>query len=206
MFVLDIYLANNRSETSLVVDSGPDPDTGKSLASSVHHGGLGLDGSLEEGEQDLRDVLDGSEDGGVSSSVDSGHEGQGTGLALGHVGGAQEVCELPQEVVGVVVAGSNVETLNLQAGDLDGDDALEDKVEVDGGSRGNLLQQGDRGAVLHQDREGSHFKHVKGDRFGAAVTEAILQFGRRSQASQLEAEVFGGGRGHEEGEDEELHR
>ena len=71
--------------------------------------------------------------------------------------------------------GSNVETLNLQAGDLDGDDALEDKVEVDGGSRGNLLQQGDlhlqgdRGAVLHQDREGSHFKHVKGDRFGAAV-------------------------------------
>ena len=107
MFVLDIYLANNRSETSLVVDSGPDPDTGKSLASSVHHGGLGLDGSLEEGEQDLRDVLDGSEDGGVSSSVDSGHEGQGTGLALGHVGGAQEVCELPQEVVGVVVAGSN---------------------------------------------------------------------------------------------------
>ena len=107
MFVLDIYLANNRSETSLVVDSGPDPDTGKSLASTVHHGGLGLDGSLEEGEQDLRDVLDGSEDGGVSSSVDSGHEGQGTGLALRHVGGAQEVCELPQEVVGVVVAGSN---------------------------------------------------------------------------------------------------
>ena len=42
------------------------------------------------------------------SSVGAGVEGSGAGLALGHVGGAQEVRELDQEVVSIILAVLNM--------------------------------------------------------------------------------------------------
>ena len=71
--------------------------------------------------------------------------------------------------------GANVKSLNLKAGDLDGDDALEDQVEVHLGSHGHLLQQadldlqGDAGTVLHQDGEWSNGHHIKCDWFGTSI-------------------------------------
>ena len=68
-----------------------------------------------------------------------------------------------------------MEALDVKAGDLDGDDALQDKVEVHLGSHGNLLVQGDldlqgdTGTVLNQDWEWSNGDHVKREWFWTAI-------------------------------------
>ena len=68
--------------------------------------GLGPDGALEEGQEDVRDGLDGAEDQGVAATVHSRVEGKGTGLALREVGWADASCGgLFQEVVTVISAG-----------------------------------------------------------------------------------------------------
>ena len=68
--------------------------------------GLGPDGALEEGQQDVRDGLDGAEDQGVAATVHSRVEGKGTGLALREVGWADASCgSFFQEVVTVISAG-----------------------------------------------------------------------------------------------------
>ena len=81
----------SESVRSLVVDGGPDEHGGNSGAGGVGDGGLGPDGSLEEGQEDVRDGLNGAEGEGVSASVDSGSKREGASLALWHVGGAKEV-------------------------------------------------------------------------------------------------------------------
>ena len=68
-----------------------------------------------------------------------------------------------------------MESLDVKARDLDGDDTFQDKVEVHLGSHGHLLVegdlhlQGDGGAVLDQDWEGSNGDHVKGEWFRTAI-------------------------------------
>ena len=66
--------------------------------------GLGPDGALEEGQEDVRDGLDWAEDQGVAATVDSRVEGKGTGLALRDIGGAEEVRCGGEKLVTVVVA------------------------------------------------------------------------------------------------------
>ena len=87
-----------------MVDGSPDPETGEDLAGGIGDGGLGPDGALEEGGEDGRDSIDGSEDEGLSAAVDSGAEGQGALLALGEVGGAQGGGAHGEESVAVVRA------------------------------------------------------------------------------------------------------
>ena len=71
--------------------------------------------------------------------------------------------------------GANVKSLNLKAGDLDGDDALQHQVQGDGGTlrqglvEGDLDCQGDAGAVLDQDGERLHADVIDGGRLRAAV-------------------------------------
>ena len=68
--------------------------------------GLGPDGALEEGQEDVRDGLDGAEDQGVAATIHSRVEGKGTGLALREVGWADASCSsLFQEVVAIISAG-----------------------------------------------------------------------------------------------------
>ena len=68
-----------------------------------------------------------------------------------------------------------MEAIDVEARDLDGDDAFQDKAKVHLGSHGHLLLegdldlQGDGGTVLDQDWEGSNGYHVKGDWFGTAL-------------------------------------
>ena len=81
----------SESVRGLVVDGSPDVHAGNSRAGGIGDCGLGPDGSLEEGQEDIRDGLDGSEHQGVSASVDSGSKRKGTSLALWDVGGAEEV-------------------------------------------------------------------------------------------------------------------
>ena len=59
---------------------------------------------LEEGQQDVGDGLDGSNGQGVSTTIDSGSKGKGTGLALRDIGGAEEVRCGGEKLVTVVVA------------------------------------------------------------------------------------------------------
>ena len=70
--------------------------------------GLGVVGpGPDEVGQDVRDVRDDNLDGGLAP-VHAGVEGSGAGLALGHVGGAQEVRELGQKVVSIILAVLNM--------------------------------------------------------------------------------------------------
>ena len=59
---------------------------------------------LEEGQQDVGNGLDGSNGQGVSTTIDSGSKGKGTGLALRDIGGAEEVRCGGEKLVTVVVA------------------------------------------------------------------------------------------------------
>ena len=59
---------------------------------------------LEEGQQDVGNGLDGSNGQGVSTTIDSGSKGKGTGLALRDIGGAEEVRCGGEKRVTVVVA------------------------------------------------------------------------------------------------------
>ena len=59
---------------------------------------------LEEGQEDVGDGLDGSNGQGVSTTIDSGSKGKGTGLALRDIGGAEEVRCGGEKLVTVVVA------------------------------------------------------------------------------------------------------
>ena len=59
---------------------------------------------LEEGQEDVGDGLDGSNGQGVSTTIDSGSKGKGTGLALRDIGGAEEVRCSGEKRVTVVVA------------------------------------------------------------------------------------------------------
>ena len=74
-----------------MVNSKPDPDASNYVSSRISHCGLYPDGSPEEGEEDVRDGLDGSDCQGVSTTVDSGSKRKGTSLALWNIGGAKEV-------------------------------------------------------------------------------------------------------------------
>ena len=87
-----------------MVDGGPDEHAGNSRAGGVGDGGLGPDGSLEEGQEDAWDGLDGPKYQGVSTSVDSGSKREGTSLTLWDIGGAKEVCCGCQELISIVVA------------------------------------------------------------------------------------------------------
>ena len=91
-----------------MVNSGPDVHASNSCTSSVGHGGLGPDCALEEGEEDVRDGLDGSDCQGVSTTVDSGSKGEGASLTLWDIGGAKEVCCGCQKLVAIVGAEGNL--------------------------------------------------------------------------------------------------
>ena len=75
-----------------MVDSESGPDAGNCGSSRIGNCGLDPDGSLEEGQEDAGDGLDGAEHEGVSASVDSGSKGEGARLALWHIGGAKDIC------------------------------------------------------------------------------------------------------------------
>jgi hypothetical protein len=192
-----------------VIKSSPDPDADQLVPGRAEDVGLGVDCSLKEGEEEVGDRLDGSDDEGFSATVDSGKEREGAVLALREVGGAQEGGELGQQGVGVVGARSDLQTVDLRAWDFDRDDALQLEVEVDGGSHGNLLLQGDLnlqsdgGSGVDYDGERCHGDDIQGDRFRAVRTEAVLQLGGGSL--ELNLDVLGADGGHEEGECEELH-
>ena len=89
---------------SLGDDLDPDVDAGHLAAVGVIDAGSGVVGpGSDELGQDVWDVGDLDLNGGLSP-VHAGVQGRGTGLALRHVGGAQEVRELVQEVVSVILA------------------------------------------------------------------------------------------------------
>ena len=75
-----------------MVDNNSYPGTGNCLACRVRHGALGPDGPLEEGQENVRDGVDGPDSELVTAAIHSGPQGEATGLAFGHIGGAQEVC------------------------------------------------------------------------------------------------------------------
>ena len=75
-----------------MVDSESGPDASNCGSSRIGDCGLNPDGSLEEGQEDAGDGLNGAEHQGVSASVDSGSKRESAILALRHVGGAEDIC------------------------------------------------------------------------------------------------------------------
>ena len=69
----------------------------------VNAGGSVVGPSSDELGQDVRDGGDLDLDGGLAP-VHAGVQGSGAGLALGHMGGAQEVRKLGQEIVSIILA------------------------------------------------------------------------------------------------------
>ena len=71
--------------------------------------------------------------------------------------------------------GAKAQAINVEAGNLDGDDALQHQVQGDGGTlrqglvEGDLDCKGDAGAVLDQNGERLHADVVDGGRLRAAV-------------------------------------
>ena len=94
----------------VVVHPDPDPGAAHQLPARGRHLALLPDGAPQEGHEDGRDVLDGSEDEGLSAAVDPWAEGQGALLALGEVAGvpAQRVRGQGQQGVHVVRAGEEL--------------------------------------------------------------------------------------------------
>ena len=98
-----MHLFANGSHTYLF-NLESDIDAGHLAAVRELDLGLGVVGpGSDELGQDVWDVGDLDLNGGLSP-VHAGVQGRGTGLALRHVGGAQEVRELGQEVVSVILA------------------------------------------------------------------------------------------------------
>ena len=90
--------------TSLRCDLHSDVDAGHLGAVRVVDAGGGVVGAgPDELGEDVGDGGDLDLDGGLAP-VHAGVEGRGAGLALGNVGGAEEVRELVQQVVGVILA------------------------------------------------------------------------------------------------------
>ena len=77
--------------------------TGKQRPISEQKAGLCPDGALQEGEEDVRDGLNGAEGEWVAATVHPRVEGEGAGLALGEVGWADTSsgCHLQQMVASV---------------------------------------------------------------------------------------------------------
>ena len=71
--------------------------------------------------------------------------------------------------------GAQAQTLDVEAGDLDGDDALQHQVERHGSTsrqrlvEGDLDGEGDAGAVLDQDGERLHTDVVNGGRLRTPI-------------------------------------
>jgi len=106
--------------------------TGKERPIGKQEVGFGPDGALEEGEEDVRNGLNGAEGEGVATTVHSRVEGEGAGLALREVGWADTSSGSRfQQMVASVSAGAKAQAINVEAGDLDGDDALQHQVQRD---------------------------------------------------------------------------
>ena len=89
---------------SLGNDLDPHVNTGHLTAVGVVNAGGGVVGpGSDELGQDVRDGGDLDLDGGLAP-VHAGVQGSGAVLALWHMGGAQEVCVLVQEVVSIILA------------------------------------------------------------------------------------------------------
>ena len=89
---------------SLGNDLDPHVNAGHLTAVRVVDAGGGVVGpGTDELGQDVWDGGDLDLDGGLAP-VHAGVQGSGAGLSLGHVGGAQEVSVLVEEVVGFILA------------------------------------------------------------------------------------------------------
>ena len=87
--------------------------TGKERAIRKQEVSLGPDGALQEGEEDVRDGLNGAEDEGVAATIHARVEGEGAGLAVGEVGWADSSSLSHfQQMVASVSAGEGNEEID----------------------------------------------------------------------------------------------
>ena len=89
-----------------MIDCNPGVATGKERTIGEVEVGLGPDGALQEGEEDVGDGLNGAEGEGVAATIHSRVEWEGAGLTLGEVGWADaDGGRFFQQMVAVVGAG-----------------------------------------------------------------------------------------------------
>merc|ERR1719320_2215871 len=195
-----IYLLKT---TSVSTQLHPDVKASHLGSVSVLHSGVGVVGSSgQEVDQDAGDLWEGEGE-GVGAAVEPGVEGEHAVLAIGEVGGAEEVAGTGEELVTIIVTGADADVPDGETRDGDGDQALPLDLQGHGGTSWDGLVQGDLhvegdGLPGGDDQgEGLHRDVVQGEHVRVcSITESNLQL--------VQLEVLGGdhgGAGEESGED-----
>merc|ERR1719308_672425 len=140
-----IYFPNSPSVSRQLY---PDVEASHLGSVSILHSGVGVVGpGGQEVDEDAGDLWEGER---VGAAVEAGVEGEHAVLAIGEVGGAQEVTSAGEELVPVVVTGADADVPDGEAGDGDGDQALPLDLQGHGGTSWDRLVQGD----LHIEGDG----------------------------------------------------
>merc|ERR1719312_447251 len=197
---LMIYFPNS---TSVSRQLYPDVKASHLGPVSILHSGVGVVGpSSQEVDQDAGDLWEGEGE-GVGAAVEARVEGEHTVLAIGEVGGAEEVAGAGKELVTIVVTGPDADVPDGEAGDGDGDQALPLDLQGHAGPSWDGLVQGD----LHVEGDGL----PGGDDQGEGLYRDVVQGEHvrvcsitKSNLQLVQLEVPGGdhgGAGEESGED-----
>merc|ERR1719308_650107 len=113
-----IYLLNS---TSVSRQLYPDVKASHLGSVSVLHSSVGVVGSSsQEVDQDTGDLWEGEGE-GAGAAVEAWVEGEHAVLAIGEVGGAEEVAGAGEELIPIVVTGPDADVPDGEAGDGDGD-------------------------------------------------------------------------------------
>merc|ERR1711862_174181 len=136
--------------TSVSTQLYPDVEASHLGSVSVLHSGVGVVGpGGQEVDQDAGDLWEGEGE-GVGAPVEPWVEGEHAVLAIGEVGGAEEVAGTGEELVTIVVTGPDADVPDGEAGDGDGDQALPLDLQGHAGASWDWLVQGD----LHVEGDG----------------------------------------------------
>merc|ERR1719312_376405 len=187
---LMIYFPNSPSVSRQLY---PDVKASHLGSVSVLHSGVSVVGSSgQEVDQDAGDLWEGEGE-GVGAAVEPRVEGEHAVLAVGEVGGAEEVAGAGEELVTIVVTGPDADVPDGKAGDGDGDQALPLDLQGHAGASWDGLVQGD----LHVEGDGLPGGDDQGEHVRVcSITESNLKL--------IQLEVPGGdhgGAGEESGED-----
>merc|ERR1711862_542628 len=117
---------------------------------SVLHSGISVVGSSsQEVDEDAGDLREGEGE-GVGAAVEARVEGEDAVLAIGEVGGAEEVACAGEELVTIIITGPDTDVPDGEAGDGDGEQALSLDLQGHAGTGWDGLVQGD----LHVEGDG----------------------------------------------------
>jgi len=152
-----------------------------SSISQVNHCLGRVGSSSNQINQDVRDLWDDSLNGRFST-IHTRVERQSAALTLGNMIRHQELTDLRSgnQLTSVIGAGANVEAIDLETGDGEGDETLLLQVETESGAlwdwfiESELSQDLDGGSGVERDGEGFNNNAVNCSWLVGAITESVF--------------------------------